>query len=84
MSLKFEVKLNISMNARKTRVYPDLDVSSQVKIMRKKGISEKAHTSHWLKEIFTIERIETKLGQKYYYVNGRPKPLLRHELLKVD
>ena len=80
---EFEVKLNISMNARKTRVYPDLDVSSQVKIMRKKGISEKAHTSHWLKEIFTIERIETKLGQKYYYVNGRPKPLLRHEMLKL-
>ena len=80
---EFEVKLNISMNARKTRVYPDLDVSSWVKILRKKGISEKAQTSHWLKEVFTVERIESKLGQKYYYVNGRPRPLLRHELLKV-
>ena len=80
---EFEVKLNISMNARKTRVYPDLDVGDKVKIMRKKAISEKERTSHWLRTVHTITKIETKLGQKYYHVSDFPKPLLRHEMLKL-
>ena len=80
---EFEVKLNISMNARKTRVYPDLDVGDKVKIMRKKAISEKERTSHYLKTIHTVTKTETKLGQKYYSVSDFPKPLLRHEMLKL-
>ena len=43
---EFGVKLNISMNARKTRLYNDLDVGDKAKIMRKKAITEKEHTSH--------------------------------------
>ena len=80
---EFEVKLNISMNARKTRLYPDLDVGDKVKIMRKKAISEKERTSHWTKTTHTITKIETKLGQKYYHVSDFPKLLLRHEMLKI-
>ena len=38
---EFEVKLNISVQAKKSRVYPEVDVGDSVKIMRKKGISEK-------------------------------------------
>ena len=78
-----EVRMNIALQARKSRTYPELEVGSEVKIMRKKSISEKAHTSHWLKEKFKVKKIEKKLGQTYFYVEGRPSPLLRHELLKV-
>ena len=78
-----EVKMNIAIQARKSRTYPELEVGSEVKIMRKKSISEKAHTSHWLKEKYKVKKIEKKLGQTYFYVEGRDKPLLRHELLKV-
>ena len=46
---EFEVKLNISMKARHSRTYPDLDVGDKVKIRRKKGIAEKQQTSHWTK-----------------------------------
>ena len=80
---EFEVRMNLELQRRSTRKYPSLEEGSEVKIMRKKGISEKQQTSHWLKETFTIKRIEKKLGQNYYYVEGRDKPLLRHELLKV-
>ena len=80
---EFEVKLNISMNARKPRVYPDLDIGDKVKIMRKKGISEKERTRHWLKSVHTVETIETKLGQTYHSASDYPKPLLRHEMLKL-
>ena len=67
----------------KTRVYPDLDVGDKVKIMRKKGISEKERTSHWTKTTHTITKVEEKLGQKYYSVSDFNKLLLRHEMLKV-
>ena len=80
---EFEVKLNISMNARKNRLYPELDIGDKVKIMRKKGISEKERTSHWLKAVHTVEKIDTKLGQTYYSVSDYPTLLLRHETLKL-
>ena len=80
---EFEVKMNITMQAKKTRMYPELDVGSNVKIMRKKGISEKAHTSHWLKEVFKVKSIDSKLGQSYFHLEGKTSPYLRHELLKV-
>ena len=60
-------------------------MGDNVKIMRKKGISEKERTSHWLKTIETVKRIDKKLGQNYYYlVSDNSKGYLRHELLKVQ
>ena len=46
---EFEVKLNVSLQAKRNRTYPDIEVRDNVKIMRKKGISEKERTSHWVK-----------------------------------
>ena len=80
---EFEVKMNITMQASHTRKYPELSVGSNVKIMRKKGISEKAHTSQWLKEVFKVNSIDDKLGQTYFHLEGKATPYLRHELLKV-
>ena len=77
------MKLNLELQGRSTRKYPSLEVGDEVKVMRKKAITEKERSSHWLKETFVIKRIEKKLGQNYYYVEGRDKSLLRHELLKV-
>ena len=51
--------------------------------MRKKGISEKERTSHWLKTPQTVKRIDKKLGQNYYYLDDDKRGYLRHELLKV-
>ena len=80
---EFDVKMNISLQAKKSRTYPDVEVSDRVKVMRKKAITEKERSSHWLKEIFIVKKIEKKLGQNYYYLEGRDRPFLRHELLKV-
>ena len=46
-------------------------------------MTEKERTSHWLKGEYTVESISEKLGQKYYKLTDYPRPLLRHELLKV-
>ena len=75
--------MSLKWNARKSRVYPDLDFGDKVKIMRKKGISEKERTSHWLKSVHTVEKIKTNFGQTYCSVSAYPKLLLRHDMLKI-
>ena len=54
---EIKAKLNMTIKATKTRKYPELEEGSQVKVMRKKGISEKEKTSHWLKEIKTVKKL---------------------------
>ena len=80
---EFEVKLNISLHAKRNRTYPEIDVGDSVKIMCKKGISEKERTSHWVRTSQKIKRIDRKLGQNYYYLDDDKRGYLRHELLKV-
>ena len=80
---EFEVKLNIALQAKKSRVYPEVDVGDRVKIMRKKGISEKERTSHWVRTPKTVKRIDKKLEQNYYLLDDDKRGYLRHELLKV-
>ena len=79
---EFRAMLNVANKARKDRVYPELHVGSKVKIMRKKRTGEKERTSPWLKEEYTVEAIEEKLGQTYYKLTDYPRPLMRFELLK--
>ena len=73
----------MTIKATKTRKHPELEVGSQVKVMRNKNITEKERTSHWNKEIKTVRNIEIKLGQKYYFLDNDTVGYLRHELLKV-
>ena len=76
-------KLNVSIQAKRQRTYPELEVGDKVKILRKKAITEKERTSHFLRGNFTVKKISTKMGQKYYDLEGFERPLMRHELLKV-
>ena len=80
---ELNVKMNITLQAKSNRKYPAVEVLDKVKLMRKKAITEKERTSNYLKEIFKVEKIEKRLGQKYYYLEGRSRPVLRHEILKV-
>jgi hypothetical protein len=75
--------VNIASRAKKDRLYPELMVGDKVKILRKKLITEKERSSHFLKGEYTVESIDEKLNQKYYTLSGYNRPLLRHELLKI-
>ena len=44
-------------------MYPTLEVGDRVKIMRKKAITEKERTNHFLQGEYTVENIATKLGK---------------------
>ena len=80
---EFRAMLNVASKAKKERIYPTLEVGDKVKIMRKKAITEKERTSHWLKGYYVVQEIAEKLNQKYYNLTDYPRLLMRHELLKI-
>ena len=79
---EFEVRINL-LNKRHTRIYPELKTDDKVKIYRKKRTGEKERTSHFLKDIYEVEKVGKSHGQKYYTLKGLDKQYLRHELLKL-
>lgn len=80
---EFRAMLNVASKAKKERIYPTLEVGDKVKIMRKKAITEKERTSHWLNGYYVVQEIAEKLNQKYYKLTDYPRLLMRHELLKI-
>ena len=82
-SNELKVKPHLTMNAKRNRVYPDLGVGDEVKIFRKRKPNEKERMGNFSQNVYTIERIDEKMGQKYYYVEGIDRVYLRFELLKV-
>ena len=77
------VRLNIASSGKRNRIYPDLDKVDEVKIFRKRKPNEKERVGNFSKNVYTIERIEKKVSQSVYYVEGMERPYLRFELLKV-
>ena len=62
--------MNVAMKAKKDKLYPELKVGDKVKIKRKKAITEKERTSHFLKGEYVVEEIAEKLNQTYYKLAG--------------
>ena len=82
-SNEFKVKLHLDMNAKRNRVYPEIEVADKVRIFRKKKPNEKERVGNFNTNVYTVERIDKKLGQSYYFVDGVDRAYLRFELLKV-
>ena len=80
---EFKSKVNVSIKAKRNKLYPELNVGDKVKIKRKKLITEKERTSHFLKGEYVVEEIFEKLNQTYYKLTDYPRPLMRFELLKI-
>ena len=82
-SNELSVRLNIASSGKRNRIYPDLDKGDEVKIFRKRKPNEKERVGNFSKNVYTVERIEKKLSQSYYYAEGMDRAYLRFELLKV-
>ena len=80
---EIEVKLQLLSKQNHTRLYPMLEVSSKVKILRKKKPGEKERTSVWMDEIQEVISIGTSHNQTYFKLKDLPKQYLRNEVLKV-
>ena len=55
--IKFQFFI-ISLQAKRNRIYPEIELGDSVKIMRKKGMSEKERTSHWVRTPRKVKRID--------------------------
>lgn len=80
---ELNVRLNLLLNKKHTRIYPHLDIGSKVKIYRKKKVNEKERHSTWSDNVYEIEKITESLGQHYFKLKGLDRFYLRNELLKV-
>ena len=81
---KFDVKVNLELHAKHTRKYPNINVGDMVKVYKKKDKLDKERLSLWSKEVFKVERIDINDGQQFYKLEGKPKVLMRHEILLVS
>ena len=81
---ELHVRVNLLLNKKHDRNYPELNINDKVKIYKKKDLKHKKERfSVWSQNTYEIEDIIESHGQKLYRVTGLPKLYLRHEILKV-
>lgn len=80
---QLEVKLNLEMHRKRSRIYPEIHVHDKVKLYKKKDKMDKQHISVWTDNSYEVEKISQSHGQNFYHVAGRERPLLRSEILLV-
>lgn len=80
---QLQVKINLELQRKNSRLYPDLKIGDKVKIYKKKEKFDKERVSLWMPEVHIITNITESHGQKFYTVNDFQKPLMRHELLLI-
>ena len=77
------VKINLETKAKHKRQYPEIKVGDNVKVYRKKKNFEKENVSVWTDATYKVDKIEEVNHQRFYHLVGRPRPLLRNEILLV-
>ena len=83
-SNQLQVKANLELKRKHTRIYPDVNVGDYVKIYIKKDKYAKERIPVWSKEKFKVESITESMGQDFYKLEGRPRELMRFEILLVN
>lgn len=78
---KLEVKMNLNLKRKRNRLYPEIKEGDKVRVYTKKKNFQKERVPVWSENLFTVDKIEEKNNQSFYYLSGRDRPLLRHEIL---
>ena len=79
-----QVKANLEMKRTHTRIYPDVNVGDYVRIYNKKEKYDKERIPVWSKTKYLVESINDSMGQDFYVLEGRPRALMRFEILLVS
>ena len=77
------VKTKLEVNRVQKRKYPNLEEGDEVRIYTKRKNVAKERVPVWSETKHKVVSIQNSHGQRFYKVEGRDKPLMRHELLKV-
>ena len=80
---ELKAKVNLELNAKRNRKYPDIEVGNKIRIYTKKGRFDKERVPIWSKSIHEVKEITHNNNQLFYTVSDYPRPLMRHEILKV-
>jgi vacuolar-type H+-ATPase catalytic subunit A/Vma1 len=79
-----QVKANLELKRKHTRIYPDINVGDYVKVYNKKDKLDKERIPVWSKANFKVESINESMSQDFYKLEGRPRELMRFEILLVN
>ena len=77
---KLTASFNIWAQSKKDRVYPELKVGDEVRVMLTKDSKTKGYMPKWSVDTFKVLHIK---DHDYLVNNNKRKVYLRHELLKV-
>ena len=83
-SNQLQVKANLEMHRKRSRIYPDVNVGDYVKVYNKKNNMGKERIPVWTKDKSIVESISDSMGQNFYKIEGRPRQLMRSEILLVN
>ena len=81
-----EIRATIRSKAHFDVKYPLVSVGDRVKILRKPGKygDFKSHFVAWSEVSYRVEAVDYDAGNPVFKLEGRPKALRLHEILKVD
>jgi len=81
-----QLRAAIQGKAHFDRKYPEIAVGDRVKVLRKPGKygEFKSGFVAWTRETFEAKRIAYEAEAPVFYLEGRPRPLRLHEILKVE
>ena len=79
-----EVKFNLELKRRHSRLYPNIAISDYVRLFKKKDKLDKERISNWSDHKYQVVAIPDSMGQKFYKLEGRDKVVMRSEILLVD
>jgi len=79
----FEVKSNLEMHRVKKRKYPEVEEGDEVRVYTKKKNFQKERVPIWSENKYKVSKIDVSHGQRFYFLEGRERPLMRHEILLI-
>ena len=73
--------MNLNLKRKRNRLYPEVKEGDSVRVYTKKKNCQKERVPVWSENLFTVDKIEERNNQHFYYLSGRDRVLLRHERL---
>ena len=79
-----QVKFNLELKRRHSRKYPNIAIGDYVRVFKKKDKLDKERLSNWSADKYKVVDIHESMDQQFYKLEGKPKALMRSEILLVD
>ena len=79
-----EVRINLEMKRKHSRLHPEINVGDTVKIYKKKDKLDKERVSVWGDKTYNVQDIQEFNDQKLYKIEGVSRLLVRSNLLLIE